>query len=282
MATLLHQIRSLVAYELILSKSFCGSVAELPQTLYSFKAAAGYSPNITAMQSVLQRLPSGLQRLQLIGSYHQRVILNHGPQHGLQADPALVMIGIATSGIQLVRCSMRLPTCLQELYLSYCKFSGGLQLPATLRKLELKYCSSSSSDESFSAHLNDGLQHVVIKNWYRVELGSDVPSTLTYLVLHDESRAPLGELPAELQHLDLNRRLSESIEPLHSSLRVLKLGDKYTQPLGTLPDTLIELRLGRKFDWPLGSLPQSLKSLRVGESFTQHLGPLTLQLEHLS
>jgi hypothetical protein len=256
-----------------------GSVAELPRTLQSFEADNMKEHSLAATQSVIQLLPSSLQRLRL--SYSHRRHIQDVPQFLLGST--LIMYGGTVSGLRPLEWSanLRLPTRLQELYLSYCKFSGGLQLPATLRRLELVHCSSSSGDKSFSAHLNEGLQHAVIKSGHSVDIGSELPSTLTHLVLQDHSRAYLGDFPSVLQHLQLNRNLHEALEPLPSSLRVLKLGSKYRHPLGILPDTLIELRVGRQFDWPLGALPESLISLRVGDDYTQNLGPLPLQLEHL-
>jgi FNIP Repeat len=263
----------------ILTSDFSGSVAELPGTLQSFAAVDVREGGIAATHSVLQLLPRSLQRFQL--SYHHGLV---SETH--YANPALVMVSYShsISDLQPVEWNTSLPACLQELYLTQCKFSDELHLPATLRKLELKYCSSSSGgDESFKVHLNEGLQLAVIKHCHCVDISSELPSTLTHLVLQDSSRSTLrlGELPAGLQHLEFSRRLSEPLGLLPSSLRVLKLGYRYSQPLDVLPDTLTELRVGRRFDWPLGILPQSLKSLHIGERFTQKLGPLPPQLEHL-
>jgi hypothetical protein len=127
----------------------------------------------------------------------------------------MVSYSYSISNLQPVKWDTSLFACLQELYLSQCKFSDELHLPATLRKLELKYCSSSSGgDESFGIHLNEGLQHAVIKRCHCIDISSELPSTLTHLVLQDSNRSALrlNELPAGLQHLELSRRLSEPLD----------------------------------------------------------------------
>jgi hypothetical protein len=258
-------------HELILSKTFCGSAAELPSTLHSFKAAVQHIETIVATQSVLQSLPSGLQCLRL---NYLTPRTTYGTRDWMVAEfPALSnLIVLRLRGVDWGTTS--LPVRLQELCLDGCKVSTELQLPATLRKLELLRCSSSiGDDESFSVQLFEGLQHVVIRAWYNVDVGSELPSTLTHLVLQDRSTSSLGVLPAGLLHLELGTRCDEPIGMLPKALQVLKLGDAYTQPLGVLPDTLTMLDTGDSFNSPLGILPQSLKSLHVGVNFTQNWGP---------
>jgi hypothetical protein len=132
-----------------------------------------------------------------------------------------------------------LPPSLQELFLEYCTVSSNLQLPATLQKLRVMKCDSDSSDITmivnveFRVHLNEGLQQaiIIIDRWRRADLGGDLPSTLTHLVLRDGSTSSLGPLPPGLQHLELNRKLTEPLGPLPDTLQVLKLGTRYEQPL---------------------------------------------------
>jgi hypothetical protein len=228
-------------HELILSKTFCGSVAELPCTLHSFKANVR-EHSIAAIHSVLQRLPPGLQRLQL--SYRQRHRRSTGLSEWMAAGlPALS--NLRCLHLEGVEWSISCPTCLQELYLSHCKFSGELQLPTTLRKLELvHYSSSNSSSTSMVVHLNEGLQQLVIASWRRVEFGRELPATLTHLVLAEREissslRASLGALPSGLLLFGLDEQLNEPLWVLPSTLQVLRLGDAYTQPLGVLPDKLL-------------------------------------------
>jgi hypothetical protein len=269
-------------HELILSESFSGSVAELPHTLHSFEAV-GHSSNIAAIQSVLQRLPSALQRLHL--SYLSARTF-HGPRDWKVADrPALSTL--TSLSLQGIEWSTSYPPCLHELCLTMCKVSGERQLPATLRKLQLVHCSSSSGTyNSMVVHLNAGLQQLVIASWCRVEFGSELPSTLIHVVLSEcESssslREVLGAHTFELLHLELDPHLNEPLWVLPSTLQVLRLGGAHTQPLGVLPDTLTELDTGDRFNEALGMLPLSLKSLRIGSAFRHNLGPLPLHLEHL-
>ena len=216
-------------HELILSESFCGSLATLPDTLHSFEASFVENSNSAAQQSVLQLIPGSLQRLRVNHSclrYWERDCM-------VAALPALPNLTVLC--LQGVEWSTSLPPCLQELCLSGCTVSDELQLPATLQKLELAFCrgsSSSSSDANFAAHLTAILQHVVIRSDCSVDIGSQLPSTLTHLVLDDRSSASPGVLPSGLQHLELNRKLSEPVGVLPSTLEVLRLGWRYTQPLG--------------------------------------------------
>jgi hypothetical protein len=155
--------------------------------------------SLAATQSVIQLLPSSLQRLRL--SFRHSIYIQHAPQQLVGSTHTIY--GGTVLGSQPLEWSsnLRLPSYLQDLHLSYCKFSKGLQLPATLRRLELVHCSScNSNDKCFSAHLNKGLQHAVIKSGHSVDIGSELPSTLTHLVLQDHSRASLGDLPPGLQH----------------------------------------------------------------------------------
>jgi hypothetical protein len=176
-----------------------------------------------------------------------------------------------------------LPASLQELVLEYCTVSDELHLPATLRKMRVLECDSSSSDTygEFSVHLNEGLQQaILVEKRCSVDIGGELPSTLTHLVLRDRSTSSLGPLPVDLEYLDLNRALSEPLGMLPDTLEVLRLGNRYRQPLGVLPDTLTGLDVGRRFNSDLGLLPESLEVLRVANKFRQDLGPLPLQLEH--
>jgi hypothetical protein len=161
--------------ELILSKSFCGSVAELPQTLCSFEGVIGYA-NVVAVQSVLRRLSGGLQRLQLSYCFRRR---SYGQCEYLAADlPTLSYLTFVH--LENIEWSTEWPSSLQELCLSSCKVSDQLQLPVTLRKLKLRRCSSSSdSNVNISVALNEGLQQLHIESWYSVDLSSELPSTLT-------------------------------------------------------------------------------------------------------
>jgi hypothetical protein len=265
-------------HELILSKGFCGSVAELPQTLCSFRAVHVRRRSIAAVQSVLQLLPSSLQRLHF--SCHPRWRSNG--QSELQAAELSALPHLKYLHLVGVEWSTDWPSSLQELCLISCKVSDQLQLPVTLRKLKLKHCNSSrgNSEKIITVYLTEGLQHLELVSWYRVELSGDLPSTLTHLVLRDCSGTLSALLPQQ-QNLELLRHLHKVLAVLPSSLQVLKLGYAYTQPVGALPDTLTELDTGGGFNNSLGILPQSLKLLRIGSAFKHNLGPLPLHLERL-
>jgi FNIP Repeat len=262
--------------EVILSADFCGSVAELPDTLRAFEATILSDADTAALHSLLQRLPDGLDYLRLckLGmDKAERMVLE------LPALPKLTVLRL--EGIAL---RTGLPPSLQELVLDRCTVSDELQLPVTLRKLRVLKCDSSSNyvDGDLAVHFNEGLQQAIIVERQRsVDIGGELPSTLTHLVLRDASTSPLGPLPSGLLHLDLNRDLAEPLSMLPGTLEVLQLGNRYEQPLDVLPDTLTELKVGRKFNQPLGLLPPSLKFLQIGNKFEQDLGPLPLQLEHL-
>jgi hypothetical protein len=245
----------------------------------------------TAIQSVLQLLPSSLQRLHF--SCRPRRRSNELLAAHVQA---LALPHLAYMSLQDVAWSIDLPTRLQELCLLRCKVSDELHLPATLRKFQLWLCSRSNSSSSSSGrldsddykltvHLNEGLQQLELTGVQRVEYGSALPSTLTHLLLMElfesDSTSPLGALPSGLQRLEMNRHLDKAPGVLFCALQQLTLGCNYTQPLGVLPDTLIELNTGSTFNEVLGALPQSLKSLRIGSNFSHSLGPLPLHLEHL-
>jgi hypothetical protein len=263
--------------ELIVSLNFCGIVAELPDTLCSFEATvADIFGNKAVQWSLLERLPNRLQRLRV-----NKSCSSYNWKSGRMAADFPALPCLTALCLQGLEWSTGLPTRLQELSLERCKVSAELQLPLSLRKLVLVYCESNSSsgsdsdsDGSIRVCLNEVLQHVVIKSETEcsIEFNSELPSTLTHLVLHDESSASLGALPPGLQHLDFNIGIAEPLSVLPSTLQVLKLGYSYNYPLGILPDTLTVL----------GILPQCLRSLCIDSNLFEHnLGPLPLHLEHL-
>jgi hypothetical protein len=191
-------------HELILSESFCGSVAELPQNLLSFKAVNMSRRSIAAVLRVLQLLPSSLQRFQLELSCFQR---QRTPSINLLAAHLPALPHLKYLHLEGVDRSTSWPSSLQELCLISCEVSDELQLPVTLRKLKLAHCVSSrdSSEKILTVHLTEGLQQLEIRGWSRVELSSELPSSLTHLVLGEgESLSSVGALPSRLQHLELH------------------------------------------------------------------------------
>ena len=108
-------------------------------------------------------------------------------------------------------------------------------------------------------------------------------SQLRSLVLGDDIKGRIINLPSELDLLSIGNSYSDPLPTLPMSLKFLTIGNLFNHPLGELPEGLQELRLGDAYDQEFSSVPLSIISksytlpryiLNLGKSFNKSLLPL--------
>lgn len=148
--------------------------------------------------------------------------------------------------------------------------------------------------------LSNNIKKLILKDKNLVPLDS-LPSCLTTLVLYEDDKFGLDNLPNSIEYIYMNvytsrldclcvgvktiiikKGFNHSVPNLPHTLEELALGDDFSQPIDKLPSGLKILHLGNEFNHAVDKLPQTLERIIFGEKFSQSLDMLPNTIKYIS
>jgi hypothetical protein len=164
-----------------------------------------------------------------------------------------------------------------------CRFDHDIMhLPNGLKYLEL--------GQSFGGNivrLPNKLTHFISNQtiWFNYDryecVLPDLPNTIIYLKLGDNTNQEIKQLSKNLRYLHIGYSFNHVLPKLPDTLIYLKLGTSYSHKLYNLPHNLVYLELGHHYNHKLPKISSHLKQLMLGQNFNNIL-PNINNITHLT